>query len=178
MVAGVVETYGRLDILVNAAGIYTASYVVEMEDGMWDRLLAVNLKGVFNCCRAAAAYMIRQGEGVIINISSIGGVTAASIQHAHYGASKAGIIGFSRTLARELGPCGVRANVIAPGVIEGTPMGEEAKRFVGDAYLKSLPLGRWGRPEDIAWAAVFLTSEESSWITGETLNVNGGAFMP
>lgn len=178
MTKRIIEKFGKIDILVNVAGIYTHSLVVEMEDETWDRLMSVNLRGVFNCCRAVAKFMMNIGEGSIISISSIGGVSAASIQHAHYSASKAGIIGFNRTLAKELGNYGIRCNVIAPGVIERTPMGDDAKMFVGKNYIENLPLKRWGKPEDIASAAVFLASEESAWITGETLNVNGGAFMP
>ena len=169
--------YKRIDILVNCAGIYEDRPMLEMTDEEWDKTMKINLYGTFFCSRSVASYMKKQRSGNIINISSIGGQKAPSVGHSHYAASKAGMIGFTRAIASELAPFGIRVNSICPGITEGTPMGEKAIEHVGMEYFKSVPLGRPARPRDIAFGAIYLASDESSYVTGATLSINGGMFM-
>jgi 3-oxoacyl-[acyl-carrier protein] reductase len=169
--------FSRIDILVNCAGIYEDCPFLNMDGENWDRTIKVNLYGCFYCTRAVASYMQHQGSGSIINISSIGGQTAPSVGHAHYAASKAGVIGFTKAVAKELAPFGIRVNSICPGVTKGTRMGDRAIRNVGEEYAKNIPLGRFALPIDIAYGAIYLASDESKYITGATLSINGGAFM-
>lgn len=182
--AEIISALGGLDLLVNNAGIGGASVeVAEMSEGEWDRMMAVNLKGVFLCSRAAAQVMKTQGSGCIINISSIYGRNAVPYS-AHYCAAKAGVIRFTQALALELAPFGVRANTICPGVMatemrwdEVRSMAKQQGRGFEEQMIieaKSLPLGRHGTGEDVASAVVFLASEGAAYITGETLNVHGG----
>jgi len=169
--------FGRIDVLVNCAGIYEDRLMLEMSDEEWDRTLKINLYGCFYCSRAVARYMKPQHHGAIINISSIGGQTAPSSGHSHYAASKAGMIGFTRAIASELGPYGIRVNNICPGITVDTPMGDRATRNVGEEYFKRVPLGRPAVPSDIADGAIYLASDESGYVTGATLSINGGMFM-
>ncbi len=172
------KKFGKIDILVNCAGIYEKQPMMEMSDEDWDKTIKINLNGCFYCSRAVANYMKSQQDGgSIINMSSIGGQTAPSFGHSHYAASKAGMMGFTRAIALELGPYGIRTNNICPGVTIDTPMGNKAAMNVGDEYLKRVPLGRHAVPSDIADGAVYLASDESSCVTGTTLSINGGAFM-
>lgn len=161
---------GKVDILLNNAGISQEIPFLEMSEEDWDRMLAVNLKSVFLCSRAAAAQMVRRGEGKILNISSMWGLVGASCE-VHYSAAKAGVIGFTKALAKELGPSGVQVNCIAPGVID-----TDMNRWLSPEDLAALreqtPLGRIGTPEDVARAALYLA--EDRFITGEVLNISGG----
>lgn len=169
------EDLGRVDILVNNAGITRDSLVVRMKEEDWDRVLDVNLKGAFNCIRAVAKAMMKQRAGRIINISSVIGVMGNTGQ-ANYSASKAGLIGLTRSVSRELAPRGISVNAIAPGYIESdmtATIPEEARKTLS----AQIPLGRLGTPEDVADVAEFLASDRASYITGQVIHVNGGMFM-
>ncbi|MER3474166.1 MAG: 3-oxoacyl-[acyl-carrier-protein] reductase [Armatimonadota bacterium] len=174
-VAEVLNAFGRIDILVNNAGITRDALLVRMREEDWDAVLDVNLKGAFLCSRAVAKVMIKQRAGCIVNITSIMGLTGGAGQ-ANYSAAKAGLIGLTRSLARELGSRGIRVNAVAPGWIE-TAMTDSLPQTVREAILKQIPLGRLGRAEDVADAVVFLCSEESAYITGQVLTVDGGLVM-
>jgi 3-oxoacyl-[acyl-carrier protein] reductase len=170
-----VEQAGGLDILVNNAGVTRDGLLARMPDDDWDAVIATNLGGVFHTCRAAARGMMKRRRGAIVNISSIVGLHGNPGQ-TNYSASKAGIIGFTKALARELGTRGVRANVVAPGYVNTRltqVIGDELK----DAMLANTPLGRFGTPEDVAGAVRFLCSDEAAFITGEVLLVDGGLGM-
>lgn len=173
----VFERFNKIDVLVNCAGIYEDRFMLDMSDEEWDKTMKVNLYGCFFCSRAAADYMKQENGGSIINISSIGGQKAPSIGHSHYAASKAGMIGFTRAIASELALFGIRVNNICPGVTEDTPMGDRAIKNVGKEYFKNVPLGRPAVPLDIAYGAIYLASDESDYITGATLSINGGMYM-
>jgi 3-oxoacyl-[acyl-carrier protein] reductase len=177
MAEKVFRQFNKIDVLVNCAGIYEDRLMLDMSDEEWNKTLKVNLCSCFYCTRAVGVYMKKQCGGSIINISSIGGQKAPSIGHSHYAASKAGMIGFTRAVATELAPFGIRVNNICPGVTESTPMGDRALKNVGKEYLKGVPLARFAIPSDIAYGAVYLASDEASYITGATLSINGGMFM-
>ncbi len=164
------DEVGDTDILVNNAGISKFSMLCDISESDWDEMLSVNLKSVYLCSRLASAGMVRNKFGRIINISSVWGVVGASCESA-YSASKAGIIGFTRALAKELGPSGITVNCIAPGVI-ATDMNSSLSESDMRALAEETPLGRIGKPEDVAKAALFLA--EADFITGEVLNVGGG----
>jgi NAD(P)-dependent dehydrogenase (short-subunit alcohol dehydrogenase family) len=169
------DVFGRLDILVNNAGTYPRSWALEMTEDEWDTVLDTNLKGTFMCSQAAARYMKQNGAGRIVNMSSV--AIRGQPRGAHYSASKAGIIGLTRALALEWAP-EVLVNCVAPGIID-TPqprMGLNEEQI--EARFKSLPLPRIGEPEDVAQVVLFFVAESSSWITGQTLHVNGGDMMP
>jgi 3-oxoacyl-[acyl-carrier protein] reductase len=170
-----VEEAGDVDVLVNNAGITRDGLLMRMSDDDWRAVLDTNLGGVFHTCRAASRGMLRRRSGSIVNLSSIVGVHGNPGQ-TNYGAAKAGIIGFTKSLARELGGRGVRANVVAPGYID-TRLTQELPGELKDAMLQSTPLGRFGSPEDVAGAVRFLCSDEASFITGEVLLVDGGLGM-
>jgi len=170
-----VEEAGDLDVLVNNAGVTRDGLIARMSDEDWRAVIDTNLGGVFHTCRAAARGMMRRRSGSIVNISSIVGVHGNWGQ-TNYGASKAGIIGFTKSLARELGSRGVRANVIAPGYVSSR-LTDEIPDELRQAMLQNTPLGRFGEPEDIAGAVRFLCSDEASFITGEVLLVDGGLGM-
>ncbi|MDD2956405.1 MAG: 3-oxoacyl-ACP reductase FabG [Oscillospiraceae bacterium] len=161
---------GRVDLLINNAGISQEMQFLDMTEEDWDRMMAVNLKSVFLCSRAAAGAMVRRKSGMIINISSMWGVTGGSCE-VHYSAAKAGVIGFTKALAKELGPSGVQVNCIAPGVVN-TDMNRGFSQADMAALRDQTPLERFGEPEDIARAALFLADDR--FITGEVLNINGG----
>jgi 3-oxoacyl-[acyl-carrier protein] reductase len=170
----VIEEYGRIDIMVNNAGIYPESLVVDMAEEEWDSVINISLKGTFNCSKAVARHMIDQKYGRIINLSSRAG-RQGSIGHAHYAAAKAGIIGFTMSLARELGPYGITANTLAPGVIETDMTKDILKK--GGKKMSDYIVGRYGKPEDLIGVALLLASDYSSYITGATIDVNGGSWM-
>jgi 3-oxoacyl-[acyl-carrier protein] reductase len=170
-----VETAGDLDILVNNAGVTRDGLLARMSDEDWRDVIETNLGGVFHTCRAAARGMMKRRAGSIVNISSIVGLHGNPGQ-TNYSASKAGIIGFTKALARELGNRGVRANVIAPGYID-TRLTQAIAADMRELMLANTPLGRFGQPEDIAGAVRFLCSDEASFITGEVLLVDGGLGM-
>jgi 3-oxoacyl-[acyl-carrier protein] reductase len=167
------ERFGRVDILVNNAGIYPSRQFLDMTEGDWDRVMNVNLKGVFYCTKAVLPKMIEQKYGKIINVSSVAGSVVGFPNLSHYSASKAGIVGFTRALALEVSRHGINVNAIAPGPIEtpGTKvLGEESYEQVRGA----IPLGRWGLPEEVANLVLFLASEDSSFITGQCMVIDGG----
>jgi 3-oxoacyl-[acyl-carrier protein] reductase len=170
-----VEDAGAVDILVNNAGITRDGLLMRMPDDDWRAVLDTNLGGVFHTCRAASRGMLRRRSGSIVNLSSVVGVHGNPGQ-TNYGAAKAGVIGFTKSLARELGTRGVRANVVAPGYID-TRLTQELPDELKDAMLQNTPLGRFGSPEDVAGAVRFLCSDEASFITGEVLLVDGGLGM-
>lgn len=171
----VLDAAGRLDVLVNNAGITKDGLLVRMKEQDWDIVLDINLKGVFRCTQIAAKAMMKQRYGRIINISSVVGVTGNPGQ-ANYSASKAGLIGLTKTTARELATRGITVNAIAPGFIE-TDMTAALSEKARDAMLSQVPLGRAGQPEDIAAVVAFIASEKASYITGQVIHVSGGMYM-
>jgi 3-oxoacyl-[acyl-carrier protein] reductase len=173
VVARTVERFGGIDILVPSAGIYRDEMFATMTPEQWRRTMAVNLDGVFNIIRAALP-AIRPG-GSIINLASRAAHSGGSLGHAHYGATKGGILALTRGLARELGPK-IRVNAVSPGVIE-TPMTAEAILTTGEEVIRQTPLARFGTADEVASAISFLASEEAAFITGETIHVNGGIYM-
>jgi 3-oxoacyl-[acyl-carrier protein] reductase len=170
-----VEDAGDVDVLVNNAGITRDGLLVRMPDEDWRVVLDTNLGGTFNTCRAASRGMMKRRGGAIVNVSSISGVHGNPGQ-TNYSAAKAGIIGFTKALARELGSRGVRANVVAPGYIS-TRLTNELPDELKDSMLAATPLGRFGDPEDVAGVVRFLCSDDASFITGEVLLVDGGLGM-
>ncbi len=171
----IIAETGRMDVLVNNAGITRDSLVVRMKTKAWDDVLSVNLKGTFLCTRIAAKVMMKQREGRIINIASVVGVTGNPGQ-ANYVASKAGIIGLTKTVAKEVASRGITVNAIAPGYIE-TDMTSSLPQNVKDAFLAQVPLGRPGKPEDVAFAVAFLASKGASYMTGQIIHVSGGMYI-
>jgi 3-oxoacyl-[acyl-carrier protein] reductase len=170
-----VEEAGDLDILVNNAGLTRDGLLARMSDEDWNDVIGTNLGGVFHTCRAAARGMMKRRSGTIVNISSIVGLHGNPGQ-TNYSASKAGIIGFTKALARELGNRGVRANVVAPGYVD-TRLTQVIPDDLKELMLANTPLGRFGTPEDVAGAVRFLCSDEAAFITGEVLLVDGGLGM-
>jgi len=175
VVKQVTEAWGRLDVLVNNAGITRDRLMLRMSEDDWDSVIGTNLKSVFGYSKAAYMVMMRQKSGRIVNMSSIVGVTGNAGQ-TNYGASKAGIIGFSKSLARELGSRGVTVNVVAPGYVE-TDMTGAMTESAREAMLASVPLGRSAQPSEIASAVLFLASPAAAYITGHVLVVDGGLAM-
>ena len=171
----IVEETGRVDVLVNNAGITRDGLLVRMKEEDWDGVLEINLKGAFYCMQAVAKTMMKQRSGRIINMTSVVGVMGNAGQ-ANYVASKAGLIGLTKTAARELAPRGITVNAVAPGFID-TAMTAELSEKVKEAMLAQVPLGRMGRSEDVAEVVAFLASEKASYITGQVIHVNGGMYM-
>jgi 3-oxoacyl-[acyl-carrier protein] reductase len=170
-----VERLGKIDVLVNNAGVSADALILRTSDDDWQRVLDVNLKGVFNCTKAVARRMMRARAGRIINISSVVGVMGNSGQAA-YAAAKAGIIGFTKATARELAARGITANVVAPGLID-TDMTEGLDARARDVYLALIPLGRLGRSEEVAAAVTFLAGPGAAYITGQVIHINGGLYV-
>ncbi|MCQ9155554.1 3-oxoacyl-[acyl-carrier-protein] reductase [Acidomonas methanolica] len=164
-----------LDILVNNAGLTRDNLAIRMKDAEWSQVLTVDLESPFRLCRAALKGMLRRRAGRIVNIASIVGTTGNPGQ-ANYCAAKAGMTGMSKALAQEVGSRGITVNVVAPGFVE-TPMTEALPDVQREKLLGAIPLGRMGRPEDIAAAVVYLVSDEAGWVTGSTVHVNGGMAM-
>ena len=175
MVEQVAKELGRVDILVNNAGITRDGLLMRMKEADWDAVLTTNLKGVFNCTKAAIKYMMKQKAGHIVNISSVVGVNGNAGQ-ANYAAAKAGVIGFTKATAKELAARGITVNAVAPGFIQ-TDMTAVLNEKQVEAMQATIPLKRLGEPEDIAKAVVFLASDDANYITGQTLNVDGGMVM-
>jgi 3-oxoacyl-[acyl-carrier protein] reductase len=175
MVQQTIEHFGKIDILVNNAGTLVVRPMVEQSEADWDRVLDVNLKGVFLCCRQVLPEMIARKRGAIVNIASIAAFHV-TVPHVPYAASKAGVVALTRDLAYEVGRLGIRVNAVAPGPIE-TPMAQIVSPEQREAMAKSILLGRMGQPEDIGEAVVFLASEAASYITGVTLPVSGGTDL-
>ena len=171
----IVSELGSVDILVNNAGITRDGLLMKMSEEDYDAVLDTNLKGTFNCIRFVARQMIKQRGGRIINMSSVSGVLGNAGQ-ANYSASKAGVIGLTKTAARELASRGIRVNAIAPGFIE-TDMTEVLSDKVKEASVSQIPLGHFGKPEDVANAVAFFAAEQSSYLTGQVLCADGGMAM-
>ncbi len=169
------EIFGGIDVIVNNAGITRDNLIARMSEAEWDSVLSVNLKGAFLVTKAAAKMLMKQRSGVIINMASISGVMGNAGQ-ANYAASKAGLIGLTKSTAKELAHWNIRCNAIAPGFIQ-TAMTDQLKEEVRDAYLASIPLKRFGQVEDIANLAIFLAGEKAKYITGQVINVDGGLVM-
>lgn len=176
MVGKVQKAFGRVDILVNNAGIIRRGTIETVTEEDWDRVIAVNLKGTFNCCKAVVEFMKQQGYGKIVNISSIAGKMGDITSAPGYGPSKAGVDALTKTLARQLAPYGINVNAVSPHAIE-TEMSAQWSEERRKEIIASIPLGRLGKPEDVAEAVLFLASDEASFITGEILDVNGGVLM-
>lgn len=168
----VIKTYGRLDILVNNAGITRDGLLMKMSETDFDSVIETNLKGTFNTIRFASRQMLKQRSGRIINMSSVVGI-AGNAGQANYASSKAGVIGLTKAVARELASRGITVNAIAPGFIE-TEMTEVLSDAVKEASVAQIPLGRFGKPEDIAKTAAFLASDNAGYITGQVIQVDGG----
>ncbi len=175
LAAKTMEKFGRIDILVNNAGIRRDALLVRMKDDDWDLVLNINLKGAFNCSRAVAKTMMKQKEGRIINISSVVGLMGNAGQ-VNYSASKAGLFGLTKSVAKELGLRNITVNAIAPGYID-TEMTRELSDKVKEEYLQHIPLRDFGQPEDVANLVLFLASDEARYITGEIIRVDGGLSM-
>ena len=175
MVDGVMQRYGRIDVLVNNAGIVQDAQLLKMREDQFDRVIDVNLKGTYNCTKATAAIMVEQGSGVILNASSIVGIYG-NFGQTNYAASKFGVIGMVKTWARELGRKGVRANAVCPGFVETTIISSIPEKVL-EAMKARVPLGRLAKPEDIANTYAFLASDEASYINGAVIEVSGGATI-
>jgi 3-oxoacyl-[acyl-carrier protein] reductase len=167
--------FGQIDILVNNAGITRDKLIMRMEEEDWDIVIDVNLKGAFNCCKAVFRPMMKRRYGRIVNISSVSG-QAGQVGQANYSASKAGLIGLTKALAREFASRNITVNAVAPGFIP-TTLTQDLAPELKEAILKATPLGRMGKPEEIAYAVAFLASDEAAYITGQVLAVDGGMVM-
>jgi len=175
MIKKTVEKFGKIDILINNAGITRDNLLIRMSEDEWDKVIDINLKSVFNCSKCAAKVMMKQRSGRIVNIASVVGLMGNAGQ-ANYSASKGGVIALTKTLARELASRNINVNAIAPGFIKTAmtdKLPDDAKKKLTDL----IPLSRLGEPRDVANATLFLCSEESSYITGEVISVNGGMYM-
>jgi len=171
----IIKESGRLDILVNNAGITRDQLIVRMKEDDWDQVLNVNLKGAFNCLKAVAKPMLKQRSGRIINIASVVGLMGNAGQ-ANYVAAKAGLVGLTKTAARELASRHITVNAVAPGFIE-TAMTQGLPEKTREFMLAQIPLNRFGAPEEVAYAVAFLASEQAAYITGQVIHVNGGMLM-
>lgn len=174
MMNNIIEKYGRIDVLVNNAGIVKDGYLMLMSDAEWKDVIDVNLTGVFNCSKSVVEPMISQRSGVIVNISSLSGIAGLPGQ-TNYSAAKGGVIAFTKALSKELAPFNIRVNAVAPGVIESEmfdSLSEKAKM----GFLENIPLKRFGKPEEVASVVKFLASDDAGYITGETICITGGLY--
>ena len=175
LIQAAVKAYGRLDVLVNNAGVTRDQLILMMKEEDWDTVIRVNLKSMFNTCKAAARVMLRQRSGRIVNISSVSGIAGQGGQ-TNYSAAKAGVIGFTKSLAKELGSRQITVNAVAPGLIPTDLTADLAQELCQKA-IDLTPLGRLGRAEEVAYAVAFLASDEAAFITGAVLPVDGGLVM-
>ncbi|MFZ2411422.1 MAG: 3-oxoacyl-ACP reductase FabG [Candidatus Methanoperedens sp.] len=175
MVKLTLEKYGKIDVLINNAGIVQDAFLSKMTEEQWDKVIDVNLKGVFNCSQAVVEVMMNQGNGVIINTSSIVGLNG-NVGQVNYAATKAGLIGMTKTLAKELGKKGIRVNAVAPGFI-ATPMTSNVPEKILEMMKEKTPLRRLGEAKDIANAYLYLASDEANFVNGAVLSVDGGLII-
>ncbi len=175
MVKLTLEKYGKIDVLINNAGIVQDAFLSKMTEEQWDKVINVNLKGVFNCSQAVVEVMMNQGNGVIINTSSIVGLNG-NVGQVNYAATKAGLIGMTKTLAKELGKKGIRVNAVAPGFI-ATPMTSNVPEKILEMMKEKTPLRRLGEPKDVAYAYLYLASDEANFVNGAVLCVDGGLII-
>ncbi len=175
MVKLTLEKYGKIDVLINNAGIVQDAFLSKMTEEQWDKVINVNLKGVFNCSQAVVEVMMNQGNGVIINTSSIVGLNG-NVGQVNYAATKAGLIGMTKTLAKELGKKGIRVNAVAPGFI-ATPMTSNVPEKILEMMKEKTPLRRLGEPKDVAYAYLYLASNEANFVNGAVLCVDGGLVI-
>ncbi len=175
MVKQTLDTFGKIDILVNNAGITRDNLLMRMKEEEWDEVINTNLKGVFNCIKAVTRPMMKQRSGRIINVASVVAVLGNPGQ-ANYVAAKAGVIGMTKSVARELASRGITVNAVAPGFID-TDMTKELQENAKEQLMAQIPLGRLGKPEDVAGVITFLASDAASYITGQTIHVDGGMYM-
>lgn len=175
MVKKTVEKFGKIDIMINNAGITRDNLLIRMSDDEWDKVISINLKGVFNCSKAAAKIMMKQRAGKIVNIASVVGLMGNAGQ-ANYSASKGGVIALTKTMARELASRNINVNAVAPGFIK-TAMTEKLSDEQKKKLTDLIPLARLGEAQDVANIVAFLCTDESSYITGEVISVNGGMYM-
>jgi 3-oxoacyl-[acyl-carrier protein] reductase len=175
LIEGTIAAFGKLDVLINNAGITRDMLLMRMSEEDWDAVLTTNLKGAFLCSKAAIRPMIRQRSGSIVNLTSVIGLVGNAGQ-ANYAAAKAGLVGFTKSLAKEVGSRGITVNAVAPGFIE-TRLTDVLSDEIKELSIKQIPLGRFGTPEDVAEAVSFLVSPAARYITGHTLSVDGGLFM-
>lgn len=171
-----VERFGRIDILVNNAGIYSRTPILDISEDAWDRVMNVNLKGTFLCCQQVIPVMLKQGCGWIVNMASLAGKRGGVTSGIDYASSKGGVISFTRALAKHLAPHKILVNAIAAANID-TEILQAYEPTAREKQLREIPLGRFGRPEDVAKVVVFLVSDDAGYIVGETINVNGGVLM-
>jgi 3-oxoacyl-[acyl-carrier protein] reductase len=174
-IEAIIKEFGKLDVLVNNAGITMDKSLLKMDPITWQRVIDINLTGVFNCSQIAAGFMAKQGKGVILNASSVVGLHG-NFGQTNYVATKAGVIGMTKTMAKELGRKGIRVNAVAPGFIATEMVAKMPEEVIKGMEAKT-PLGRLGKPEDIAKAYVFLASSDAAFITGTTLSVDGGVVI-
>jgi len=171
----IIKNYGKVDVLVNNAGITRDAFLMRMSENEWDQVLAVNLKSVFNCTKSIVRSMIKARSGKIINISSVV-AEIGNIGQANYSASKAGILGLTKTSAKELAGRGITVNAVAPGFIN-TEMTEKLPNKVKEAFISQIPMQRMGEPEDVAEVVYWLASNSANYITGQVIHINGGLYM-
>jgi len=172
MISKTIETHGKIDILINTVGILRESSILETSKDEWDKTLHINLDSVFNLCKGVIPYMVKQKKGKIVNFTSIAGQRGSSLS-VHYGSSKAGIIGFTMSLAKEVARYGINVNAIAPGIIR-SDMSKKKITTATEKYLNQIPLQRFGEPEDIVGMVLLLVSRAGNYVTGQIININGG----